>query len=125
MRVLVSGGGTGGHIYPALAVAKQLREVYQAEILYLGSDDGLETELAPAAGFPLATVKAGKLRRYISWRTITGVARVPVGMTQAIGIVRRFRPQVVFTSGGYVEVPAGVAASFNRVQKLMEQQGVK
>jgi len=124
MRVLVSGGGTGGHIYPALAVAKQLHEVYQVEILYLGSDDGMETELAPAAGFPLATVKAGKLRRYLSWRTITGVARVPVGMAQAIGIVRRFRPQVVFTSGGYVAVPAGLAASFNRVPLLMHQQDV-
>src|SRR6266702_2274974 len=99
MRILVSGGGTGGHIYPALAVAKQLREVYQAEILYLGSDDGLETELAPAAGFPLATVKAGKLRRYLSWQTMIGVARVPMGIAQAINFVRRFRPRVVFTSG--------------------------
>ncbi|HCP74713.1 MAG TPA: hypothetical protein DIU08_08720, partial [Ktedonobacter sp.] len=52
MNILVSGGGTGGHIYPALAVATLLEKQYQARILYLGSDDGLETELAPAAGFP-------------------------------------------------------------------------
>ena len=50
MRVLVSGGGSGGHIYPALAIATQLREEYQAEILFLGSDDGLETAIVPAAG---------------------------------------------------------------------------
>src|SRR6266568_1718866 len=124
MRILVSGGGTGGHIYPALAVAKQLREVYQAEILYLGSDDGLETELAPAAGFPLATVKAGKLRRYLSWETITGVARVPMGMMQAVSIVRKFRPDVAFTSGGYVAVPAALAARLNNVPFLMHQQDV-
>jgi UDP-N-acetylglucosamine--N-acetylmuramyl-(pentapeptide) pyrophosphoryl-undecaprenol N-acetylglucosamine transferase len=124
MRVLVSGGGTGGHIYPALAVAMQLREEYQAEILFLGSDDGLETEIVPAAGFRLATIKAGKLRRYISWETITGVMRVPVGMIEAINLVGQFRPGVAFTSGGYVAVPAGLAARFKRVPLLMHQQDV-
>jgi UDP-N-acetylglucosamine--N-acetylmuramyl-(pentapeptide) pyrophosphoryl-undecaprenol N-acetylglucosamine transferase len=124
MRVLVSGGGTGGHIYPALAIATQLREKYQAEILFLGSDDGLETEIVPAAGFRLATVKAGKLRRYVSWQTITGVMRVPMGMIQAINIVREFRPQAVFTSGGYVAVPTGLAARLNRAPLLMHQQDV-
>ena len=124
MRVLVSGGGSGGHIYPALAVATQLQKEYQAEILYLGSDDGLENELAPKAGFPIAIVKAGKLRRYVSWRTITGVARVPVGMAQAVGIVRKFRPHAAFTSGGYVAVPAGLAARLNGVPLLMHQQDV-
>jgi len=124
MRVLVSGGGTGGHIYPALAVATQLRQEYQADILYLGSDDGLETELAPAAGFALAMVKAGKLRRYVSWKTVTGMARAPMGMVQAIGVVQRFRPQVAFTSGGYVAVPAGLAAGLNGVPLLMHQEDV-
>lgn len=124
MRVLVSGGGSGGHIYPALAIATQLQKEYQAEILYLGSDDGLENELAAKAGFPIAIVKAGKLRRYISWRTLTGVARVPVGMAQAVGIVRKFRPQAAFTSGGYVAVPAGLAARLNGVPLLMHQQDV-
>ena len=124
MRVLVSGGGTGGHVYPALSIATQLREKYQAEIVFLGSDDGLETEIVPAAGFRLATVKAGKLRRYVSWQTITGVMRVPMGMIQAIDIVGKFHPQVVFTSGGYVAVPAGLAARLNRVPLLMHQQDV-
>src|SRR5438270_7138214 len=124
MKVLVSGGGTGGHIYPALAVARLLEKQYQAEILYLGSDDGLENELAPAAGFPLAIIKAGRLRRYVSWQTVTGVARVPVGIAQAVGIVRKFRPDVVFTSGRYVAVPAGLAARLNGVPLLMHQQDV-
>jgi UDP-N-acetylglucosamine--N-acetylmuramyl-(pentapeptide) pyrophosphoryl-undecaprenol N-acetylglucosamine transferase len=124
MRVLVSGGGSGGHIYPALAIAGQLRDKYQAEILFLGSDDGLETEIVPAAGFRLATIKAGKLRRYVSWQTVTGVMRVPLGMIQAINIVGKFRPGVVFTSGGYVAVPAGLAARLNRVPLLMHQQDV-
>lgn len=124
MRVLVSGGGTGGHIYPALAVATCLREQYQADILFLGSDDGLETQLVPAAGFRLATVKAGKVRRYISWQTVKGVLRIPLGALQAIAIVRGFRPDVAFTSGGYVAVAAGLGAYVNRVPLLMHQQDV-
>jgi UDP-N-acetylglucosamine--N-acetylmuramyl-(pentapeptide) pyrophosphoryl-undecaprenol N-acetylglucosamine transferase len=124
MKILVSGGGSGGHIYPALAVASVLEKQYKAEILYLGSDDGLENELAPAAGFPLAVIKAGKLQRYVSWSTVTGIVRVPVGITQALGIVRKFRPEVVFTSGGYVAVPAGLAARLNGVPLLMHQQDV-
>lgn len=124
MRVLISGGGTGGHVYPALAVATRLRDEYKAEILYLGSDDGLETELVPAAGLRLEVIKAGKLQRYISWKTVKGVGRVPVGMGQAIGIVRKFHPDVAFTSGGYVAVPAGLAARLNGVPLLMHQQDV-
>lgn len=124
MRVLVSGGGTGGHIYPALAVATQLKQIYNADILYLGSDDGLETRLVPAAGFRLATIHAGKLQRYLSWQTVRGVARVPVGMLQAAGIVREFRPDVTFTSGGYVAVPTGLASRIQQVPLLLHQQDV-
>lgn len=124
MRVVVSGGGTGGHIYPALAVAAHLRSQYQAEILFLGSDDGLETQLVPAAGFRLVTVKAGKVRRYVSWQTVQGLMRIPLGAVQAIEIVRKFRADVAFTSGGYVAVPAGLAAYLNRVPLLMHQQDV-
>ncbi len=124
MRVLISGGGTGGHIYPALSVATLLRDSYQADILYLGSDDGMETKLVPEAGFRLLTVKAGKLQRFIAWKTVVGVARVPVGMAQAVSIVRRFRPDVAFTSGGYVAVPAGIAARLNGVPLLIHQQDV-
>lgn len=124
MRVLVSGGGTGGHIYPALAVAIQLKQLYNADILYLGSDDGLETRLVPAAGFRMATIQAGKLQRYVSWQTVKGVARVPVGMLQAIGIVREFKPDITFTSGGYVAVPAGLATRLQQVPLLLHQQDV-
>jgi UDP-N-acetylglucosamine--N-acetylmuramyl-(pentapeptide) pyrophosphoryl-undecaprenol N-acetylglucosamine transferase len=124
MRVLISGGGTGGHVYPALSVATQLRDQYNADILYLGSDDGLETQLVPAAGLRLKVIKAGKLRRYLSWQTLQGIGRVPLGMIQALDIVRRFHADVAFTSGGYVAVPAGLAARLNGVPLLMHQQDV-
>jgi UDP-N-acetylglucosamine--N-acetylmuramyl-(pentapeptide) pyrophosphoryl-undecaprenol N-acetylglucosamine transferase len=124
MRILISGGGTGGHIYPALAVAKALQTTYNAEILYLGDERGPETDLVPKAGFPFVGIRAGKLRRYLSWKTLTDLGRVPLGFTEAIGHVRRFRPDAAFTSGGYVSVPAGLATRSIRVPLVTHQQDV-
>ena len=87
MRILISGGGTGGHIYPALAVAKALQSAYNAEILYLGDERGLETELVPKAGLAFVSIRAGKLRRYLSVKTFTDLGRTPVGFAQAMGHV--------------------------------------
>ena len=124
MRILVSGGGTGGHIYPALAVARELRRKYDADLLYLGDANGLETRIVPQEGIPFAPIVAGKLRRYLSAETLTDLGRIPVGMRQAIGHVREFQPDAVFTSGGYVSVPAGFAARTQGVPFLMHQQDV-
>lgn len=124
MRILISGGGTGGHIYPALAVARELRDSYGAELLYIGDRNGLETEIVPRAGIPFDAISAGKLRRYLSARTFSDLGRVPLGMMQALGHVRRFKPHAAFTSGGYVSVPAGIAARVNGVPLLMHQQDV-
>ncbi len=124
MRILVSGGGTGGHIYPALAVARELQKHYNAELLFLGDINGLETKIVPAAGIPFAGITAGKLRRYLSPGTLTDLGRVPAGMMQAIRQVRAFKPDAAFTSGGYVSVPAGFAARLARVPLVMHQQDV-
>jgi UDP-N-acetylglucosamine--N-acetylmuramyl-(pentapeptide) pyrophosphoryl-undecaprenol N-acetylglucosamine transferase len=124
MRILISGGGTGGHIYPALAVARELRDHYGAELLYIGDLHGLETEIVPRAGIPFAGISAGKLRRYLSARTFTDLGRIPLGMIQALGYVRRFKPHAAFTSGGYVSVPAGMAARAHGVPLVMHQQDV-
>ena len=124
MRILISGGGTGGHIYPALAVARELRERYGAELLFIGDVNGLETTLVPQAGIPFAGITAGKLRRYLSMRTFTDLARIPVGMRQARHIVAKFQPHAAFTSGGYVAVPAGVAARTRGVSLVTHQQDV-
>ncbi len=124
MRILISGGGTGGHIYPALAVARELRDRHGAELLFIGDANGLETELVPKAGIPFVGISAGKLRRYLSVRTFTDLGRIPVGMAQALIHVRRFRPDAAFTSGGYVSVPAGLAARALGVPLVMHQQDV-
>ena len=124
MRILISGGGTGGHIYPALAVAGELRDRYGAELLYIGDANGLETTIVPAAGIPFAAISAGKLRRYLSVRTFTDLGRIPLGMAQAYQHVKGFRPDAAFTSGGYVSVPAGMAARLRGAPLVMHQQDV-
>ena len=123
LRIIVSGGGTGGHIYPALAVAAELQQ-YGAEILYIGDADGLETRLVPAAGFRLATIHAGKLRRYWSAGTLRDLARVPIGFLEARRHVRAFAPHATFTSGGYVAVPVGFASRRMGAPLVIHQQDV-
>lgn len=78
----------------------------------------------PKAGLAFVGIRAGKLRRYLSWKTVVDLGRVPIGFAQAIGHARRFRPDVVFTSGGYVSVPAGFAARRFGIPLVTHQQDV-
>src|SRR5258708_19269924 len=124
MRILISGGGTGGHIDPVLAVAHELRARDDAELLYLGDINGLETQIVPRERIPFAGITAGKLRRYLSPKTLRDLGRIPVGIRQALRIVKEFRPDAAFTSGGYVSVPAGIAARRYGAPLLLHQQDV-
>jgi UDP-N-acetylglucosamine--N-acetylmuramyl-(pentapeptide) pyrophosphoryl-undecaprenol N-acetylglucosamine transferase len=124
MRILISGGGTGGHIYPALAVAHELRDRYGAEILFLGDVNGLETSIVPREGIRFSGITAGKLRRYLSLHTFRDLGRIPTGMRQALSVVAEFQPHAAFTSGGYVSVPAGMAARWHGVPLVVHQQDV-
>lgn len=124
MRILISGGGTGGHIYPALAVATELRDHYGAELLYIGDENGLETSIVPPMGIPFEGISAGRLRRYLALGAITDLGRIPVGVAQATRLARQFRPDAAFTSGGYVSVPAGIAARLAGAPLVMHQQDV-
>jgi UDP-N-acetylglucosamine--N-acetylmuramyl-(pentapeptide) pyrophosphoryl-undecaprenol N-acetylglucosamine transferase len=124
MRILISGGGTGGHIYPALAVAHALRDRYGAELLFLGDENGLERDIVPREGIRFVGVTAGKLRRYLSLQTFTDLVHVPVGIRQAREVVKEFQPHAAFTSGGYASVPAGFAVRGIGAPLVMHQQDV-
>ena len=103
---------------------RELQARYDADILYLGDANGLETKIVPAAGLPMVTITAGKLRRYLSRQTFTDIGRIPVGMMQALRHVQNFHPDAAFTSGGYVSVPAGLAARIEGAPLVMHQQDV-
>jgi UDP-N-acetylglucosamine--N-acetylmuramyl-(pentapeptide) pyrophosphoryl-undecaprenol N-acetylglucosamine transferase len=111
LRLIIAGGGTGGHVLPAIAVIDELRRRDVIEALaWIGSHAGLERSAAAAAGVPYHPIETGKLRRYFSVRTATDAARIPIGLLQARRLVRQFHPTVVFSTGGFVSVPTVIAA---------------
>jgi UDP-N-acetylglucosamine--N-acetylmuramyl-(pentapeptide) pyrophosphoryl-undecaprenol N-acetylglucosamine transferase len=112
MRLLIAGGGTGGHVHPALAVLEELeRREIATDPMWIGSRAGLEREAAARTGIHFLEIPTGKFRRYLDWRTPLDVARVPLGVARAWWYVRGYRPEVVFSTGGFVSVPTVIAAA--------------
>lgn len=135
-RLIVTGGGTGGHTYPALTAIRTLQNRLAAEgraleVLWIGTTDGLEARVAPAEGIAFATVATGKIRRssnplmMMSAANMRDMARVPLGVAQARKLVADFRPDVVLATGGYVAVPAGLAARICRRPLVLHEQTVR
>ncbi|MFL6415414.1 MAG: undecaprenyldiphospho-muramoylpentapeptide beta-N-acetylglucosaminyltransferase [Bryobacteraceae bacterium] len=111
---VLTGGGTGGHVFPALAVARVLRERGHS-VLFLGSREKMEARLVPEAGFEIRFVRTGALNR-VDWSTrIRSALRVPAGVLDAWRILGNFRPDAVFSTGGYVTGPVMAAAILRRV----------
>jgi UDP-N-acetylglucosamine--N-acetylmuramyl-(pentapeptide) pyrophosphoryl-undecaprenol N-acetylglucosamine transferase len=110
MRIIVAGGGTGGHITPNIAVLEELQtKINNPEILYVGSKGGLEATLIPAKGWKFRAISCGKLRRYFSWENFLDVFRTSLGVLQSLAIIAGFKPQVIFCKGGFVSLPVAVA----------------
>ncbi len=125
MRVLISGGGTGGHIYPALAIAQKIKQVNNNnEILYVGTKDGMESDLVPKQGFAFKTVEAKFLQRKISLENMKTVAVTIKGVLQSMAIIKEFKPDVVVGTGGYVCGPVVLAAALKGVPTMLHEQNV-
>jgi UDP-N-acetylglucosamine--N-acetylmuramyl-(pentapeptide) pyrophosphoryl-undecaprenol N-acetylglucosamine transferase len=117
-RVLIAGGGTGGHVIPALAIARELRDVYGAEVRFVGTARGLETRLVPEAGFSLELIHVGQLKNVSLGTKLRTMADLPLGILRCVGLVRSFKPDVVVGVGGYASGPAMMAAILLRVPTL-------
>ncbi len=125
-RILVTGGGTSGHVSPALAIIETLRELApNASFLYIGSKKGIERQLVEGAGIQFVAISTGKLRRYISPENLIDQFRIPVGLGQSLYQIKRFKPDVVLATGGYVTVPPVVAAGLNKIPILIHEQTVQ
>ena len=117
-RFLIAGGGTGGHIMPALAIADALKARCGAEILMVGTGRGLESRLVPQAGYRLELIRAGQLNQVSLATRLKTLVDLPRGFMQCVGLLRGFRPQAVIGVGGYASGPMMAAAILTRVPTL-------
>ena len=117
MKLALAGGGTGGHAYPSLAVAEQLRDT--AELVYLGTPEGPERALAEDAGIPYRPVRASQIRGRTPWRLMRGSVNFVRGTGDAVRWLKEDRPDAVFVTGGYAAAPVGRAARKRRIPVLL------
>ncbi|PSL50770.1 UDP-N-acetylglucosamine-N-acetylmuramylpentapeptide N-acetylglucosamine transferase [Salsuginibacillus halophilus] len=123
MNVMISGGGTGGHIYPALAFARYIRRLHpEASIVYVGSEDGLEADIVPREGLQLETVKISGFKRKLSAHNVRTVVRFVKAVKQARRYIRTHQPDVVIGTGGYVAGPVVYAAAKEGVPSIVHEQ---
>lgn len=125
MRVLITGGGTGGHINPALSIAQKVKyENPSADILYVGGRNSLESELVPKEGFEFKPVTAKYLRRKITFENIKTLFASAKGIMESFKIINDFKPDLVVGTGGYVCGPVVLAAHLKKVPTMILEQNV-
>ena len=122
MRVLFAGGGTGGHIYPALALARHLREIDDAQILFAGTQHGMEKDIVPLNGFPLKIVPVVGLQRKLSLQTGRALFLAAASVATARRIIKSFKPDIVVGTGGYVAGPVVLAAKLMGIPTVIHEQ---
>jgi UDP-N-acetylglucosamine--N-acetylmuramyl-(pentapeptide) pyrophosphoryl-undecaprenol N-acetylglucosamine transferase len=122
VRVVIAGGGTGGHTSPGLAVGARLRES-GVDVQWIGSRSGIEARRVPEAGLPFHTIPVGKLRRYWDWQNVPDLAvRAPAGLARSWRLLRRLRPALLFATGGFVALPPALAARTLGIPLVIHEQ---
>lgn len=124
MRALLAGGGTGGHVIPALAIANQLKKSYGAEVLFIGTARGIENRLVPAAGYPLQLVRVGALKNVSLTTRAKTAFDLPRAIWDAGRMLNEFAPDVVIGVGGYASGPAMLAAVVKHIPTLAFEPNV-
>ncbi|MBR3993553.1 MAG: glycosyltransferase, partial [Anaerotignum sp.] len=122
-KILLTGGGTAGHVTPNLALLPYLKaEGY--EIVYIGSEKGIERTLIEAEGIPYYSISTGKLRRYLSKENIKDMFRVVKGISEAKKLIKKLKPDLVFSKGGFVAVPVVLGAKSNNVPVIIHESDI-
>ncbi len=116
--LLLTGGGTGGHVFPALAVARVLQERGH-RLLFVGTREGMESRLVPEAGYEMEFIRSGALNRVGLRRQLQTAMQLPVGIAAARQVLGRFRPDAVFSMGGFVAGPVMIAAALSRIPLIV------
>ncbi len=124
MRIVIAGGGTGGHVIPALAIAQQLKKQFGAEVLFIGTARGIETRLVPQAGFRLELIQVGALKNVSLMTRAKTMFDLPRAIAASSRMLSEFDPEVVIGVGGYASGPAMVAAIRRRLPTLAFEPNV-
>ncbi|KAB2954523.1 undecaprenyldiphospho-muramoylpentapeptide beta-N-acetylglucosaminyltransferase [Heliorestis acidaminivorans] len=120
---VVTGGGTGGHIYPALAIAKGLQKRFaEAEVHYIGSHRGLEKDIVPREGLPFLTVHCRGLERKVSLQALLSLGEMTLGIAESLNHLRKIKPQVLIGTGGFVALPVVMAATLLGIPTVIHEQ---
>lgn len=125
LRVIISGGGTGGHIYPGISLAYELKNKdIKNEILFVGTKKGLEAKLIPREGFKFVSINAKGIQRRICWENFTAVIVFFVSLFQSYKIIRNYKPDVVIGTGGYVSGSVVLIAALSGIPTFIHEQNV-
>jgi len=122
LRFVVTGGGTGGHIYPALAIARGLKDRFGAEVFYIGGTRGLEAEIVPREGLPFHAIHLAGLKRGLSPSNLMVAWKAAAGLGRARRLLKEIRPAAVVGTGGYVCGPVVLAAALKGIPTLIHEQ---
>ncbi|MFD1705800.1 undecaprenyldiphospho-muramoylpentapeptide beta-N-acetylglucosaminyltransferase [Siminovitchia sediminis] len=123
MRIIVSGGGTGGHVYPALALIRTIKQKHpDTSFLYIGTENGLEANIIRRENIPFETVEITGFKRSLSFENIKTVIRFLKGVKKSKQIIKRFKPDAVIGTGGYVSAPVVYAAAKKKIPAVIHEQ---
>ena len=123
-RIILSGGGTGGHIYPAITIAKELAKLEDVEVLFVGTPNGMESRIIPVEGYPFASIPAYGLKRELTLKNVSILMKTAGSLFKAKSILKHFKPDVVIGTGGYVCGPILLAAALSHIPTLIQEQNV-
>ena len=122
-KIIMTGGGTAGHVTPNIALLPALKEAGY-EISYIGSYNGIEKELIEAQNIPYYGISSGKLRRYLDLKNFSDPFRVAKGFGQAVSLMRKLKPDIVFSKGGFVSVPVVLAAKLCNIPAIIHESDI-
>ena len=125
LRILLSGGGTAGHINPAVAIAKYaIEQDKNTEVLFVGTKKGLESSLVPKEGFDIKYVNVSGLKKELSISSMISMAKLGAAVVKSLAILKKFKPDVVVGTGGYVCVSSVIAAKLLKIPAIVHEQNV-
>jgi UDP-N-acetylglucosamine--N-acetylmuramyl-(pentapeptide) pyrophosphoryl-undecaprenol N-acetylglucosamine transferase len=122
MRVLIAGGGTGGHLYPGIALAEEITSRPGGEVLFVGTQRGLEAKVVPAAGYPLEVLEVSGIKRTGFRGLVKGLMKLPKAMMASRAILQRYRPEMVVGVGGYASGPMVLMAALMGFPTAIQEQ---